>query len=199
MKNSEKFSLVTMATGLFVLFLNAAFVFHPLFDILIDIFTNYNFPNGYFVIIILITSLAIISSLQLCLNHGWTTLVREVSARFILDGSWVKQIEIEVELNIGEITEEEANNKKHELQKEKDFAGLIGVCSNFFSTVNIMITIGIISIVILFLIIDKTGIFTINNKYMMAILVYGIISQIILTLILIFSYIFRIKIVKKEA
>jgi flagellar biosynthesis protein FlhA len=70
--------------------------------------------------------------------------VSEVAARFTLDAMGPKQMAVEAEYNAGAITEEEANQKRREIQMESDFYGSMDGASKFISgnvVVGILITV----------------------------------------------------------
>ena len=74
--------------------------------------------------------------------------VSEVAARFTLDGMNVKMMTVETEYSNGAITEEEANLKRGQIQKESDFYGSMDGASKFVSgNVKVGIFITIINIV----------------------------------------------------
>lgn len=77
-----------------------------------------------------------------------STRVAEVAARFTLDAMPTKNMSIEAEYNSGSITEEEARERKREVQKEADFYGAMDGASKFVSgNVKIGIFITIVNIV----------------------------------------------------
>ena len=100
---------------------------------------------------------------------------------------------IEAELNNGCIKEEEANNKMCELQKEVDFFGSMEEYSRLIFKINKFSTFGLISVVIMFLVINRLKIFTIDTDYIMTTIICGIISQ----LLLIFTSLYAGMIIKK--
>jgi flagellar biosynthesis protein FlhA len=72
----------------------------------------------------------------------------EVAARFTLDGYPAKQMAIEAEYNSGAITEDEAKQRKRDLQKEIDFYGQMDGASKFVSgNVKVSIAISVIDLV----------------------------------------------------
>jgi flagellar biosynthesis protein FlhA len=162
---------ILMVLGLFVLFFNVIVVIY----VLMNIFMNSN--------IIGIILLVVISYFQLVLNRGFTRIL-EVSEQFTLDSFPTKQMIIEAELGKGIITKEKADNKKHEIKNEIETLSSIAGISKIFSNINKPITIGLLVIVILLLIINGLKIFIIEDKYIMAIIIYGITSQLTICLIL---------------
>ncbi len=75
----------------------------------------------------------IIIVVQVVVITKGATRVAEVAARFTLDSLPVKQMAIEAEYNAGAVTEEEANKKKEELQREADFYGAMDGAAKFVS------------------------------------------------------------------
>ncbi len=85
----------------------------------------------------------IIISVQFIVITKGATRVAEVAARFTLDSLPGKQMAIEAEYNSGAITEEEAQKRKNDLQREVDFYGAMDGASKFVSgnvKVGILIT-----------------------------------------------------------
>jgi flagellar biosynthesis protein FlhA len=73
-----------------------------------------------------------------------STRIAEVAARFALDAMPAKQMAVEAEYNSGAITEEEAQERKRDIQREADFYGAMDGSSKFVSgnvTVGIFITV----------------------------------------------------------
>jgi flagellar biosynthesis protein FlhA len=105
-----------------------------------------------------------------------------------LDSLPGKQMAIEAELDSEIITAEEAKIRKDELQKEVDLFGSFDVCSKIFSKIGKIITISLICIIMLFLIINGLKIFEIDNKYIIAIIIYGIVSELLLILVPLFTF-----------
>jgi flagellar biosynthesis protein FlhA len=75
----------------------------------------------------------VILAVQLLVITKGSTRIAEVAARFALDAMQVKQMAIETEYSSGSITEEEAQAKKLELQRELDFYGNMDGSSKFVS------------------------------------------------------------------
>ena len=91
---------------------------------------------GFIIFIILI-------AVQFIVITKGATRVAEVAARFTLDALPGKQMAIEAAYNSGALTEEEATNRKNDLQKEVDFYGAMDGASKFVSgnvKVGILIT-----------------------------------------------------------
>ncbi len=92
---------------------------------------------GFIIFIILI-------AVQYIVITKGATRVAEVAARFTLDALPGKQMTIDNAYNSGALTEEEATNRKNELQNEVDFYGAMDGASKFISgnvKVGILITI----------------------------------------------------------
>lgn len=75
----------------------------------------------------------VIVAVQVIVITKGATRIAEVAARFTLDGLQVKQMSIETEYNSGAITEEEARQRKEEVQREVDFFGQMDGASKFVS------------------------------------------------------------------
>lgn len=75
----------------------------------------------------------IIIVVQVVVITKGATRVAEVAARFTLDGLPAKQMAIDAEYSAGALTEEEANSKKEELQREVDFYGAMDGAAKFVS------------------------------------------------------------------
>ncbi len=85
----------------------------------------------------------IIIAVQFVVITKGATRVAEVAARFTLDSLPGKQMAIEAEYNSGALSEEEANRRKNDLQREVDFYGAMDGASKFVSgnvKVGILIT-----------------------------------------------------------
>ena len=85
----------------------------------------------------------IIIAVQFIVITKGATRVAEVAARFTLDSLPGKQMAIEAEYNSGSLTEEEAQKKKNDLQREVDFYGAMDGSTKFVSgnvKVGILIT-----------------------------------------------------------
>lgn len=81
---------------------------------------------GFIIFIILI-------AVQFIVITKGATRVAEVAARFTLDALPGKQMTIDNAYNSGALTEEEATNRKNELQNEVDFYGAMDGASKFIS------------------------------------------------------------------
>jgi len=75
----------------------------------------------------------IIIAVQVVVITKGATRVSEVAARFTLDSMQVKFMAIETEYSSGSITEEEAQKRKAQIQKESDFYGSMDGASKFIS------------------------------------------------------------------
>ncbi|GHU81371.1 hypothetical protein FACS189468_3830 [Spirochaetia bacterium] len=186
MKNNEKLPNVIWGIGLFMVCSSIAFV---LYILLLNIFMDYNVPNNY---IEGIFSFVISSIVQYITNCDWRQS-NEKFTQFMLPG---KQMEIEVELNNGNITKEDAKNKQCVLQKKADLAASFNACSGFFSKISKTITISLICIIIIFLTIDGLKIFIIDSKYIMAIIIYGIVTELMFFVIQFYTVIIINRIIK---
>ncbi|TFG84805.1 MAG: flagellar biosynthesis protein FlhA [Spirochaetales bacterium] len=92
---------------------------------------------GFIIFIVIIAVQAIV------ITKG-ATRIAEVAARFTLDGLPVKQMAIESEYSSGAISEEEARQRKDDVQREVDFFGQMDGASKFVSgnvTVGIFISV----------------------------------------------------------
>jgi flagellar biosynthesis protein FlhA len=90
----------------------------------------------------------IIIAVQAFVITKGSTRVAEVAARFTLDAMPTKNMAIEAEYNSGAITEEEARDRKKQVQREADFYGAMDGASKFVSgNVKIGIFITVVNIV----------------------------------------------------
>jgi flagellar biosynthesis protein FlhA len=81
---------------------------------------------GFIIFIVIIAVQAIV------ITKG-ATRIAEVAARFTLDGLPGKQMSIDADYNSGSITQEEAIERKQEVQREVDFYGQMDGASKFIS------------------------------------------------------------------
>jgi flagellar biosynthesis protein FlhA len=81
---------------------------------------------GFIIFIVIIAVQAVV------ITKG-ATRVSEVAARFTLDSMQVKMMAVETEYSSGSITEEEAQERKAQIQKEADFYGSMDGASKFIS------------------------------------------------------------------
>ncbi|HUZ18482.1 MAG TPA: flagellar biosynthesis protein FlhA [Spirochaetia bacterium] len=99
--------------------------------------------NGTQGLVIGLIIFIIIIAVQFIVITKGSTRVAEVAARFTLDSLPGKQMAIEAEYNSGALTEEEAQKRKNDLQREVDFYGAMDGASKFVSgnvKVGILIT-----------------------------------------------------------
>ena len=75
----------------------------------------------------------IIIAVQIVVITKGATRISEVAARFTLDSMPVKMMAIDTEYSSGSITEEEAQKRKAQVQKESDFYGSMDGASKFIS------------------------------------------------------------------
>lgn len=75
----------------------------------------------------------VIIAVQMVVITKGATRVSEVAARFALDAMPGKQMAIEAEFNSGSISQEEAQARKQDLQREVDFYGAMDGSSKFIS------------------------------------------------------------------
>jgi flagellar biosynthesis protein FlhA len=73
----------------------------------------------------------ILTIVQVMVITRGATRISEVAARFTLDGLPQKQMSIDMELNSGAITEQEAKTKRDKLQREVNFYGAMDGASKF--------------------------------------------------------------------
>lgn len=89
----------------------------------------------------------IIIAVQVVVITKGATRISEVAARFTLDSMPVKMMAIDTEYSSGSITEEEAQKRKAQVQKESDFYGSMDGASKFISgNVKIGIAITVVNI-----------------------------------------------------
>lgn len=123
----------------------------------------------------------IIISVQFVVITKGATRVAEVAARFTLDALPAKQMSIEAEYNSGALTEEEANQKKLDLEREADFYGAMDGASKFVSgnvKVGILITlINMIGGIIVGMTIHNEDFNTALNTYISLSIGDGLVTQ----------------------
>lgn len=95
---------------------------------IIETFGNFVVRGNYVVGIIIFLIIVII---QFVVITNGASRVAEVSARFTLDAMPGKQMSIDADLNAGMLTEEQAREKRKNLQKEADFYGAMDGASKF--------------------------------------------------------------------
>jgi len=97
----------------------------------------------------------IIILVQVIVITKGATRVSEVAARFTLDSMPVKMMAVDTEYSSGAITEEEAKNKKAQIQMESDFYGSMDGASKFIS--------GNVKVGVFIIIIEMIGGFIVNS------------------------------------
>ncbi|GHV17188.1 hypothetical protein FACS189493_4360 [Spirochaetia bacterium] len=175
----RQLKILSFGLLLFLTTIPSAFVLY----ILLKISMDYNTSNNH---IWEICTFVVISIFQLIASHGWR-YINAVRARFMLDSMYGRQMEIEAELNNGNISKEDAENKKYELGKELDLYGNVDGYSGLFLRISKIITIILVCIAIIFLTINGLKIFIIDNKYIMAIIIYGIVLEFIFSIIQLYA------------
>src|SRR5574344_783065 len=96
-----------------------------------------NYVVGFVIFLILVL-------INFMVITGGATRVAEVSARFTLDSMPGKQLSIDADLNSGLITEEQAKQRRRDLERETDFYGTMDGASKFVkgdATAGIIITV----------------------------------------------------------
>lgn len=86
--------------------------------------TGNNYVVGAIIFIIIVV-------VQMLVVTSGSSRVAEVSARFTLDAMPGKQMAIDADLNAGLITEDEAKQKRNDLQRESNFYGAMDGASKF--------------------------------------------------------------------
>jgi flagellar biosynthesis protein FlhA len=130
---------------------------------------------GFIIFIVIIAVQAIV------ITKG-ATRIAEVAARFTLDGLPVKQMAIESEYSSGAISEEEAQRRKEDVQREVDFFGQMDGASKFVSgNVTIGIFISVVNLIGGFVV----GMIIHNEPFQLALSTYtaltigdGLVSQL---------------------
>lgn len=95
---------------------------------IVQAFGEFVIGGNYFVGIIIFLIIVIIQFMVITSGAG---RVSEVSARFTLDAMPGKQMSIDADLNAGMITEQDARQKRLDLQREADFYGSMDGASKF--------------------------------------------------------------------
>jgi flagellar biosynthesis protein FlhA len=123
----------------------------------------------------------IIIAVQFIVITKGATRVAEVAARFTLDALPAKQMGIEAEYNSGALSEEEANKKKQDLEREADFYGAMDGASKFVSgnvKVGILITtINIIGGVVVGMTLQNLSFTAAMNTYISLAIGDGLVTQ----------------------
>ncbi|MCB0340979.1 MAG: flagellar biosynthesis protein FlhA [Pseudobdellovibrionaceae bacterium] len=94
----------------------------------IKAFGSFVVGNNYVIGFIVFVILVVINFVVITKGSG---RVAEVAARFTLDAMPGKQMSIDADLNSGLITEQEARNRRREIEKEADFYGAMDGASKF--------------------------------------------------------------------
>lgn len=94
----------------------------------IDAFANVVAGNNYIVGAVIFI---IITIIQIIVVSNGASRVAEVSARFTLDAMPGKQMAIDADLNSGLVTEEQAKQRRKDLQREANFYGSMDGASKF--------------------------------------------------------------------
>jgi flagellar biosynthesis protein FlhA len=97
-----------------------------------DFVVGGNSENNVGIVVGFIIFIIIIAVQVVVITKG-ATRVSEVAARFTLDGMPVRYMAIDTEYSSGSITEEEAQRRKAEIQKESQFYGAMDGASKFIS------------------------------------------------------------------
>ena len=94
----------------------------------ITAFGNFVVGNNYVIGLIVFVILVVINFVVITKGSG---RVAEVAARFTLDAMPGKQMSIDADLNAGLLTEQEARQRRKEIEKEADFYGAMDGASKF--------------------------------------------------------------------
>ena len=94
----------------------------------ISAFGNFVVGNNYVIGLIVFIILVVINFVVITKGSG---RVAEVAARFTLDAMPGKQMSIDADLNAGLLTEQEARNRRREIEEEADFYGAMDGASKF--------------------------------------------------------------------
>ncbi len=89
-----------------------------------DFVVGGNYVIGFVIFLILV-------AIQYVVITNGAQRVAEVAARFTLDAMPGKQMAIDAELNAGVITDDEAHQRRHHIQREADFYGAMDGASKF--------------------------------------------------------------------
>jgi flagellar biosynthesis protein FlhA len=136
--------------------------------------------------ILWIIILSVISFLQIVIINKGGVRIAEVAARFTLDALPGKQMSNEAEYNSGIINEEELEIRKMELQEDVDFFGSINEVTKPISLISKIIFIFVLGIILVILVLGKTGVVPIMENDIITLTICGIISQLIMLLLMIF-------------
>lgn len=145
----------------------------------IDAFANFVAGSNYIVGAVIFI---IITIVQLVVVTNGASRVSEVSARFTLDAMPGKQMAIDADLNSGLINEEQAKNRRRDLQREADFYGSMDGASKFVkgdAIAGIVITIiNLLGGILIFSISEDLGVLEALNKFGKLTIGDGLVSQI---------------------
>lgn len=145
----------------------------------IEAFGSFVVGGNYIVGIIIFLIIMIVQFLVITNGAG---RVSEVSARFTLDAMPGKQMSIDADLNSGLINEEQAKQKRRNIQMEADFYGAMDGASKFVkgdAIASIIITIiNIIAGIIIGVVMLKMDIQTAATTYVRLTIGDGLVSQI---------------------
>jgi len=138
--------------------------------------------NGNAGIVIGFIIFIIIIAVQVIVITKGATRISEVAARFTLDGMPVRYMAIDTEYSSGSITEEEAQRRKAEIQKESQFYGSMDGASKFISG-NVKIGVFILAIdviggIIIGTVLGKDTIGEAVSKYIRFSIGDGLVSQL---------------------
>lgn len=173
MKDYTKLPNAIIAIAVLVMIFNVtAVLFVPK-----EIFAEYDSVENY---ISIFYTLIVFSSLQLFLSHVFIRTACDTCARFTLDSLPGKQMGIDAELNAGTITQEDAENQRKNLQETMNFFGYLDGCCNIFAIIDRVITCCAFGVVIMLSALNQFDIVSIDPKYVMILMVAGILSQVVL-------------------
>lgn len=145
----------------------------------IDAFANVVAGNNYIVGAVIFI---IITIIQMVVVTNGASRVSEVSARFTLDAMPGKQMAIDADLNAGLITEDEAKNRRKDLQREASFYGAMDGASKFVkgdAIAGIIITlINLIGGILIFSLMQGMGVLEALDRFGKLAIGDGLVSQI---------------------
>lgn len=146
---------------------------------IINAFGNFVVSGNYVVGIIIFLIIIIVQFIVITNGSG---RVAEVAARFALDAMPGKQMTIDADLNAGLITEEEAKNKRRDLQLEADFFGSMDGASKFVKgdaiSSLIICVINIIGGMVIGVVMNNLTLAAAAQKYTILTIGDGLVSQI---------------------
>ncbi len=145
----------------------------------ISAFGQFVVGNNYVIGLIVFIILVVINFIVITKGSG---RVAEVAARFTLDAMPGKQMSIDADLNAGLLSEEEARNKRKEIEQEADFYGSMDGASKFVrgdAIAGIIITfVNIIGGLLIGLMQKDLDLATAAKNYTMLTVGDGLVSQI---------------------